>query len=146
MEQPSSFVQHQPFQLFLLRQEFQLDELLQKRWRKRVQEQKGEERIVAKSQSTAMNLSSHVPASSSTAKIPIASESPRILIASRKPDCSMRRISKSDAASSSQMKLQDAYLGRVDGQSNGETCHNKKRNQALWIFPNLKPGVFMNRK
>ena len=80
---------------------------------KRMQEQKGEERRVAKSKSTAMNLSSHVPTSSSSAKSPIASESPGILIATRKPESRMRRNSKSDAASSSQERLQDAYFARL---------------------------------
>ena len=78
---------------------------------KRMQVQKGKERIVAKSKSTARNLSSHVPASSSTAKIPIACGSPEILTAAEKPESRMRGNSKSDAASSSQVKLQDAYLG-----------------------------------
>ena len=77
----------------------------------RMQEQKGEERSVAKSKSTATNLSSHVPTSSSSAKSPIASKGPGILIATRKPESTMRRNSKSDAASSSQARLQDAYLG-----------------------------------
>ena len=58
-----------------------------------------------------MNLSSRVPASSSTAKIPIASKSPGIFTATGKPESRMRRNSKPDAASSSQVKLQDAYLG-----------------------------------
>ena len=62
-----------------------------------MQEPKGEERIVAKSESTAMNLSSH--------------KSPGILIATGKLESRMRRISKSDAASSYQVRLQDAYLG-----------------------------------
>ena len=66
---------------------------------------------MAKSKSTAMNLSSHVPTSSSSAKSPIASKSPGILIATGKPGSRMRRNSKSDAASSSQVRLQDAYLG-----------------------------------
>ena len=78
---------------------------------KRMQEQKGEETIVAKSKSTAMNLPSHVPKSSSPAKSPIASKNPGILIATGKPESRMRRNSKSDAASSSQVRLQDAYLG-----------------------------------
>ena len=78
---------------------------------KRMQEQKGEERSVAKSKSTAMNLCSHVPTSSSSAKSPIASKSPEILIATVKLESRMRRNSKSDAASSSQVRLQDAYLG-----------------------------------
>ena len=69
-----------------------------------------EEGIVAKSTSTAMNLSSHVPTSSSCANSPIASQSPGILTATGKPERKMRRNSKSDAASSSQARLQDAYL------------------------------------
>ena len=72
---------------------------------KRMQEQKGEVRIVATSKSTAMNLSSHVQASCSSAKSPIASKSPGILIATGKPESRMRRNSKSDAASSSQVLL-----------------------------------------
>ena len=66
---------------------------------------------MAKSKSTAMNLSSHVPTSSSSAKSPIASKSPGILMATGKPQSRMKRNSKSDAASSSQVRLQDAYLG-----------------------------------
>ena len=44
-------------------------------------------------------------------KSPIASNSPRILTATGKPESRMRRNSKSDAASSSQVRLQDAYFG-----------------------------------
>ena len=80
---------------------------------KRMQEQKGEEKSVANSKSTSMNLSSHVPTSSSSAKSPIASKSPEILVATGKPESRTRRNSKSDAASSSQVRLQDAYLGRL---------------------------------
>ena len=78
---------------------------------KRMQEQKGEERSVAKSKSTAMNLSSHVPTSSSSAKSPIASKSPGIFIDTEKPESRIRRNSKSDAASSSQARMLDAYFG-----------------------------------
>ena len=60
-----------------------------------------------------MNLSSHVAASSSSAKDPIASRTPGELIASGKPESKVRRNSKPDAASRSQVKLQDAYLGGV---------------------------------
>ena len=73
--------------------------------------QKGEERNVAKSKSAAMNLSSHVPTSSSPTKSLIASKSPVILTATEKPESKMRRNSKSDAASSCQARLEDAYLG-----------------------------------
>ena len=90
---------------------------------KRIQAQKGEERSVEKSKLTAVNLSSFIPTSSSSskksdciqksfsAKIPIASKSPGILIASGKPESRTRINSKSDAASSSQVRLQDAYFG-----------------------------------
>ena len=80
---------------------------------KRMREQKEEEIIVATSTSAAMNLSSHVPTSSSSPKSPIASKSLGILIAHGKPKSKMRRNSKSDAASSSQARLKDAYLGRL---------------------------------
>ena len=78
---------------------------------KRMQEEKGEERIVMKSKSTAVDLSSHFPASSSSAKSPIASKSLGTLTASGKPENRMKRNSKSDTASTSQVRLQDAYLG-----------------------------------
>ena len=58
-----------------------------------------------------MNLSSRVPTSSSSAKSPIASKSPGILTATEKPESRMRRNSKSDAASTSQVRLQNAYFG-----------------------------------
>ena len=58
-----------------------------------------------------MNLSSHVPTSSSSAKSPVPSKGPGILIATGKPGSRMRRNSKSDAASSSQVRPQDAYRG-----------------------------------
>ena len=80
---------------------------------KRMQEQKGEEKFLAKLKSTAMNLSSHVPTSSSSAESPIASKSLGILTATEKLESRMRRNSKSDTASSSQVRLQDAYLGRL---------------------------------
>ena len=115
MEPSSSFVQRQPFQLHLLRQEFQLE--LPKTMAKRMQEQKGEERIVAKSRRTAMNLSSHVPTSSSSVKSLIASKSPEILTATVELASRMTRNSKSDAASSSQVRLQAAHLGGLMDQA-----------------------------
>ena len=92
---------------------------------KRMQEQKGEEGSVAKLKSTTMNLSSHVPTSSSSAKSPIASKSPGILIATGKPESRMRRNSKSDAASSSQVRLQDAYLGGLMDTATGKLVATK---------------------
>ena len=78
---------------------------------KRMQEQKGEERSVAKSKSAATHLSSHAPTSSTSAKSPIASKSLGILTAQEKPESRMRGNSESGAASSSQARLKDAYLG-----------------------------------
>ena len=97
---------------------------------KRMQEQKGEERSVAKSKFTAMNLSSHVPTSSSSAKSPIASKGPGKLIAMGKPESRMRRNSKSDAASSSQVRLQDAHRGGQWTQPRGNLSL-QKRNQGM---------------
>ena len=79
---------------------------------KRMQEQKGEERIVAKSQSTAMKLSSH--------------KSPGILIATGRHQNRMRRISKSDAASSSQVPLEDAHLGVLMDTATGKPVATKE--------------------
>ena len=84
-----------------------------------------------------MKLASHVPTRSSSAKSPIASKSPWILIATVKLESKMRRNSKSNAASSSQARLQDAYLGWVDRQSHRETCRNKwgtRRCGPFWIW------------
>ena len=51
----------------------------------------------------------------------------------------MRINSKSDAASTSQGRLQDAYLGRVDGQSSRETC------QKSWEFSESEIWSFHER-
>ena len=112
MEQSSSVVQHQPFSSLCCAKNFSLISCTNT-MAKRMQEQKEEERIVAKSTSTAMNLSSTVPASSSSAQDPIASKSPGVLIATGNPESRLRRNSKSDGASSSQARLQDAYLGEL---------------------------------
>ena len=93
---------------------------------KRMQEQKGEERSVAKSKSTSMNQSSRVPTSTSSATSPIASKGPVILIATVKPESRMRRNSKSDAASSSQVRLQDAYLGGLMYTATGKLIASRR--------------------
>ena len=98
---------------------------LTKAMAKRIQEQKGEERSVAKSKSTTMNLSSHAPTSSSSAKSPIAFKSPGMRIATGKPESRMRRNSKSDTASSSQVRLKDAYLGGLMDTATGKPVATK---------------------
>ena len=91
---------------------------------------KGEERIVAKSKSTAMNLSSIVPTSSSSAKSPIASKSPGTLTATEKLESKMRIGSESDAASSSQVRLQDAYLRWLMDKATEKSVHTHPHNLA----------------
>ena len=93
---------------------------------KRMQEQKGQESSVAKSKSTATNLSSTVPTSSSSAKSLIASKSPGMLIATGKPESRTRRNSESDAASSSQARLEDAYLGGLMDTATGKLAATKE--------------------
>ena len=79
---------------------------------KRILQQKEEDSIVAKSRPMVMNLVSTVSTSSSSANHLIAFKRPGILKASTgKPDARARRNSKPDAASSSQVRPTDAYLG-----------------------------------
>ena len=93
---------------------------------KRMQEQKGEERCVAKSKSTATNSASYVPTSSSSAKSPIASKGPGIRIPTEKPESRMRGNSESDAASSSQARLKDAYFGGLMDTATGKPVATKE--------------------
>ena len=79
---------------------------------KRMQEQKREDRIMAKSKPTATNLTTTVSTGSSSVNHPLASKRPGLFKASTGfPDARARRNSKPDAASSSQGRLKDAYLG-----------------------------------
>ena len=68
---------------------------------------------------TCLHMFRQVPHSQ---KSSIASTSPGMLIATGKLESGMRRNSKSDAASSSQVRLQDAYLGGLM-----DTATNKRR-------------------
>ena len=78
----------------------------------RIQNQKEEERVVSMSRSAVMNISSFIATSSSTASSPIASQSPGMPIALGNPDSRMSiEPSSFDAASTSQVRLKDAYLG-----------------------------------
>ena len=81
---------------------------------------------MAKSKSTAMNLSSHVPTRSSSAKSLIASKSPGILTATGKLENRMRGNSESDAASSSQARLEDAYLGGLTDKAKEKPVATKE--------------------
>ena len=94
---------------------------------KRIQDQKEEERVVSKSR-PAMNLSSYLSAtSSSTASSPIASQSLGMPIASGKPDSRMSTEPNSfDAASTSQVRLKDAYLGGLMEKQRGKPSHQEE--------------------
>ena len=73
-----------------------------------------------------MNLSSHVPTSSSSAKSLIASKSLGIFIATGKPVSRIRGNSGSDAASSSQARLQDAHHGGLMDKATGKLVATKE--------------------
>ena len=116
MEQSSSFIQHQPFQLYLLRCKFQLDKLHQNDDEKDAGTE-GRRKKCSKIQSAASS--------------PIASKSPGILIATGKPESKMRRNLKSDAASSSQVRLQDAYLGGLMDTATGKLVATKEESEYV---------------
>ena len=79
------------------------------------------------SRPAAMNLSSFVATSSSTASSPIASKSPWMPIASGEPDSRMSvEPSSFDAASTSQVRLKDAYLGGLMEKQRGDPSHQEE--------------------
>ena len=80
---------------------------------------------MAKSKSTAMKLSSHVPTSSSSAKNLITSSDPVKRIATVKLESRIKRNSRPHAASSSQARLQDAYLGGLMATATGKPVVKK---------------------
>ena len=82
-----------------------------------------------------MNLTSTVSTSSSSVNHPIASKSLGLLKASTgKLDASARKISKPDAASSSQGRLKDAYLGGLMGEVAGKLVASEKSLES-WGIP-----------
>ena len=95
---------------------------------KRIHNQKEEDRIVAKSKPTAvMNISSFIATSSSTASSTIASKSPGMPRASEKPDSRMSiEPSSFDAASTSQVRLKDAYFGGLMEKQRGDPSHREE--------------------
>ena len=102
---------------------------------KRVQEQKENDMVADKSKPTTMNLTSTVSTSSSSVNHPIASKSFGILKSSTgKPDARARRNSKPDAASSSQGRLKDAYLGGLMVEVAVKPVATDK-SQESWDFP-----------
>ena len=127
VEQSSQVIKYQPVQLHLLHWEFQLDKAAPQ-WRRGYRSKKEEERVVSKSRPAAMNLSSSIATSSSSASSPIASKSPGMPIASGKRDSRMRIIQNLfDAASTSQVRLKDAYLGGLIEKQRGNPSHQEEQ-------------------
>ena len=94
---------------------------------KRIQDPKEEERVVSKSRPAAINLSSFIETSSATASSPIASKSPGMPIALREPDSRMSvEPSSFDATSTSQVRLQGAYLGGLMEEQRGDPSHKEE--------------------
>ena len=95
---------------------------------KKNQEQKEGERVVSKSR-PAMSVSSYLVAtSSSAASSPIASKSPGMSGASVKPSRRMKfETSSFDAASASQVRLKDAYLGRLMGEQQRNLTNEREQ-------------------
>ena len=120
------FVQHQPFQLTCCAEHSSLLSC-PNTMAKRMQEQKEEEeRSVAKSKSTQLFRKVLHPNS------PLASQ--------EEPESRMRGNSESDVASSCQARLKDAYFGGLMEEQPRGNLSLRKRNQEMWIFPNLKLG------
>ena len=92
---------------------------------------------MAKSKSTAMNLSSHVPTSSSSSK---NSDSIQ-----KSGDSHSYEEIQNPTLEFSSATARGSYFGGLMDTATGKPVAAKD-NQVLWIFPNLKPGVFMKRK
>ena len=132
--------QYQPSQLHLLYQEFQLDKLLHNGEEDSKSE---EERVVSKSRPAVMNMSSYfISTSSSAASSPIASKSPGMPIASEKPDSRTSvEPSSFDTASTSQVRLEDAYLGGLMEEQRKDTSNQEENSEdsdnpaaGAWYF------------
>ena len=99
---------------------------------KRIHNQKEEERVVSKSRPAVMGMSSYLIAtSSSAASSPIASKSPGMPIASGRPDSRMSvEPSSFEAASTSQVRLKDAYFGGLMEEQRGDPSHEEENSEV----------------
>ena len=130
MKQSSSVVQHQPFQLLAALRIPAWQAALQ-RWRRGCRNKK--EKKVWRNRNlqrwSSLHMFRQVPHPQKVRMHPKVQWHSWLR---RKFESRMRRNSKSDAASSSQARLQeDAHLGGLMEQ---------KRSQGMWTFPNLKLG------
>ena len=111
---------------------------------KRIQEQKEEGRVVSKSRPAAMHLSFPIATSSASASSPIGCRSLGMPTASGKPDSRMGNSNAFDAASTSQVRLQDAYIGGSMGKQRGNPSHQEEEdskdsnNNEIWYYNKLR--------
>ena len=109
------------------------------KWRRGYKNKK-EERVVSKSRPAAMNLSSPIATSSSSASSSIACESLEMPIASGKPDSRMGNSNAFDAVSTSQVRLQDAYIGGSMGKQRWNPSQQEEEdsedsdNPEIWYY------------
>ena len=95
---------------------------------------------MSKSRPAVMNMSSYLIAtSSSAASGPIASKSQGMSGASGKPGSRMNlEVSSFDAASTSQVRLKDAYFGGLKEEQQGDLTHEKEETDdsesELWYY------------
>ena len=97
---------------------------------------------MSKSRPAAMNLSFPIATSSSSASSSIARESPGMQIASVKPDSRMGNSNSFDAASTSQVRLQDAYLGGSMGKQRGNPSQQEEEDSE----DSDNPEIWYNNK
>ena len=141
MEQSSSFVQHQPFQLSLLRSEFQLDLLPQNDGEEDART-KRRRLDCGKIEANGDERGRHCLDKFFIREPSDCVEKPEILKASTgKLDARARRNSETDAASSCQGRLKDAYLGGLVVEVARQIKVGKHGS-----FLNLNHGAFTRKK
>ena len=113
---------------------------------KRIQDENEDERVVSKSRPAVMNMSSFIATSSSTASSPIASKSPGMPMASGKPDSRMSiETSSFDAASTSQVRLKDAYLGGLMEKQRGDPSHREEEDSEDFDNPEAETWCYKEK-
>ena len=133
MERSSSFVQHQPFQLTLRLSESQFEQLRQNG---------GEEDPRTKGRRLdcgEIEDHSNEPDFNCLDEFDLRESSDCV----RKPGDSQSikretwREGKQKFKTRRSVEFSRCILWRIDGQSHGETCRNRRRSQGMWTFPNL---------
>ena len=125
MAPSSSFVQYQPFSSLRCTKSFSFIGCITMTKNSGTKE----ERVVSKSIPALMNVSSFLATSSSAASSLIVSESPGTSGASGRPGSRMNIAASSfNAASTSQVRLKDAYLGGLMEEQRRDPSHQEEEN------------------